>query len=138
MDVELLQSTRSLQLRAQQGLSAFLQGFQWSYFFTSTFRLPATYPRVAIKRVQSALVFGNERLFVAAEPHYLGNYHAHGLIGNTFSGFPDEALWAYHKALERMGYYRLGDVSSLSKVSAYCAKYVTKDRTCDWDLTGGV
>lgn len=124
---------------ARQSLSAFLASYPWTLWFTSTSRDKEScrYPTVALHRALSA-IHGFHRGFVAAERHYLGGWHAHGMV---FSA-SDPGLFEYHRTaiesdLSRHGFCRVEPANSWPAVSAYLAKYVAKGADAEWVLTGG-
>lgn len=128
--------------RAREELQGFLQQYPWDAFITATFARPANYPRLAIDRVGRALD-NSLRAFVAAEPHRLGNWHAHGLVKFTSPRFTsnvqvstiDYQMARAQARLARCGWSRVQPVREIGGVSGYLSKYVNK-RSGDWELLG--
>lgn len=119
----------------RDSLAVLLQSYQWDYFYTATFRRPCASARLAINRIVTQTdFFTADRLFVAAEPHYLGSYHCHGLVHWPDVYAPDPN-WLAHRFEASRGWSRFENARSLEHVSSYCAKYLTKE-LADWDFKG--
>ncbi len=119
---------------ACKAMATYLESYKWHLCYTATFKYPATHARTAIDRVRKALLPESDgRLFVAAEPHYLGNWHCHGLLWKD----EDDDATRYYAAdnLDRLGWNVVSSCRSSGAVSRYCAKYIAKS-LADWDLTG--
>lgn len=89
-----------------------------------------------MERVARVATIGSNdnRVFIAAETHRLGNWHVHGLVR-----LPHAAEWAFDylkSDFNRLGYNRLEPIRKIEAVSTYCAKYLTKDRLGDWEMYG--
>lgn len=126
-------------------LSAWLQELSWDYFFTITLRRPRRDSVAFIRDIRQVYeTFAFKRLFIACEPHRFNhNLHAHGLFlgdpvtavtksGGWISGTPTEQ---WDKLFHRFGRSRVEPVKSLSDVSHYCSKYVTKMSDGDnWNI----
>ena len=122
----------------RQEYAGWLQGYNWDYFLTSTFRRPRQEPYYALQSVwhelQKSFV---ARAFLVAEPHQSGELHIHGLAagpGGTWR--PDIALpWDIWSGLfKRFGRAKVEACNSQEAVSGYCAKYLLKQqsRVCDY------
>jgi hypothetical protein len=125
-----------LSIRAQEGLSQWLAAQQWDYWFTSTSATKLRYPRQAIRLVLDSVPVASAG-FVGAERHYLGGWHSHGLLAleRPTQQSEIERLGRYVEiCLSRKGFCRIEPAHSASAVSAYVAKYVTKDLDSDWEL----
>lgn len=136
-------ATRGQQTR--EAYAEFLQGYNWDYFMTSTFRRPHHEPYYALQSVWHDLNHnsGVGRAFLVAEPHQSGDLHVHGLLAGTGEGWlPGLALpWDIHQCLfKRFGRAKVGACNSQEAVTGYCAKYLLKQqsRVCDfYELFGG-
>lgn len=129
----------------REALRDLLSEQRWDAFFTSTFARPQRYSHTAIDKVERALSTPRLRpvkMFIAAEPHYLGNWHCHGLIelprdgsGNLFHG---EDILAFQKNnLSQLGFNKVDIVDSINACSLYLSKYLVKDEWHgDWKMTG--
>jgi len=128
--------TRGEQIR--QDYAEWLQGYNWDYFLTSTFREPRKEPYYAIRTVWRELKkYGVGRAFLAAEPHQSGDLHIHGIVAGSGPGWlPDLALpWDIYAGLfKRFGRAKVGACNSQEAVTGYCAKYLLKQqsRVCDY------
>ncbi|GAI13547.1 unnamed protein product, partial [marine sediment metagenome] len=66
----------------------FLQGYNWDYVLTSTFRKPRIEPYYALQSVWHELQhYSVARAFLVAEPHQTGDLHIHGLAAGTGPGW---------------------------------------------------
>lgn len=131
-------SAEILRQNARTSLAGFLQQYTWDAFFTATFSKPANTPSLACDRVLRAMPYCT-RAFVAAEPHKLGNYHAHGLIyANperlSLAG-AEHVLDSFTSNLKRYGWSSVSAIRDKGAVSNYCSKYITKDMS-DWRMIG--
>jgi len=124
----------SLAGRAQSALSDYLQRYQWDAFVTSTFSRPVHYPRQALERVSKQLFeHPSGRSFLAAEEHYLGGWHVHGLV-KWYA--PSDITNDYaHVRLSRLGFNRVESLNSVGGVAGYCSKYLLKSQA-DYDFYG--
>ena len=131
------EATRRGNLIRQQ-YADFLQGYNWDYFLTSTFRRPRKEPYYALQSVwhvlQSDFV---ARAFLVAEPHQSGDLHIHGLAAGSGPGWrPEMALpWDIWTSLfKRFGRARVEACNTQEAVTGYCAKYLLKQqsRVCDY------
>jgi len=129
----------------RESIRSYLENQRWDAFFTSTFKRPQRYSDTAINKVVSALSTPRLRpvkLFVAAEPHYLGSWHCHGLIEFPRSGsgevFHGEDILAFQKHnLADLGFNKVDIVNDLNACSVYLSKYLVKDDWHgDWKMTG--
>ncbi len=133
-------------MTVRESLRDYLEKQNWDLMFTATFSKPARYPNVAIDRVDRYLnepVLRPTKMFVAAEPHYLGNWHCHGLIelprrqdGELFYDIDVMNNWQKN-TLNRLGFNVCGEVGDQSACSNYLSKYLTKeDNRADWKIFG--
>jgi len=115
-----------------------LQGYNWDYFLTSTFRRPRKEPYYALQSVWHELEkYHGDRAFLVAEPHQSGDLHVHGLVAGPGPGWvPGISLpWDIYEGLfKRFGRARVESANSQGAVSSYCAKYLLKQqsRVCDY------
>lgn len=122
----------------RQGYAEWLQGYNWDYFMTSTFRSPRIEPYYALKHVWSELRNHNvSRAFLVAEPHQSGDLHIHGLAAGRGPGWrPEMALpWEIWSGLfKRFGRAKVEACNNQEAVTGYCAKYLLKQqsRVCDY------
>lgn len=131
--------------QTRQAYAEFLQGYNWDYFLTSTFRRPRQEPYYALQSVWHEMNCnsGVARAFLVAEPHQSGDLHVHGLVaGPGGSWRPDISLpWDIWSGLfKRFGRAKVEAANSQGAVSMYCAKYLLKQqsRVCDfYELFGG-
>ena len=115
-----------------------LQGYNWDYFLTSTFKKPRKEPYYALQSVWHVLQ--NDfvaRAFLVAEPHQSGELHIHGLAAGRGPGWrPEMALpWDIWTSLfKRFGRARVEACNTQEAVTGYCAKYLLKQqsRVCDY------
>ncbi len=116
----------------------FLQGYNWDYVLTSTFRKPRREPYYALQHVWHRLQNYNvARAFLVAEPHQSGDLHIHGLAAGAGPGWrPEMALpWDIWQGLfKRFGRAKVEACNSQEAVTGYCAKYLLKQqsRACDY------
>jgi len=116
----------------------FLQGYNWDYFLTSTFRLPRKEPYYALQSVWHELQKSSvARAFLVAEPFESGDLHIHGLAAGRGPGWrPELALpWDIWSGLfKRFGRAKVEACNSQEAVTGYCAKYLLKQqsRVCDY------
>jgi len=141
VDYEALETISRQRQDAKNSLADYLQSFKWDSFFTATFKYPAKHPRLAIDRCAAVLSENHcTRAFVAAEPFYLGNYHAHGLAlfaeerDFQANSWGDSMLDARYD-FKRAGYSKLSLVKNARASAIYCAKYLTKELS-DYDFIG--
>ncbi|MBA7540092.1 hypothetical protein ES705_32381 [subsurface metagenome] len=122
----------------RQQYAEWLQGYNWDYFLTSTFRRPRIEPYYAIQSVwhelQKSFV---ARAFLVVEPHQSGDLHIHGLAAGAGPGWrPELALpWEIWSGLfKRFGRAKVEACNSQEAVTGYCAKYLLKQqsRACDY------
>jgi hypothetical protein len=124
--------------KVRQEYADFLQGYQWDYFVTSTFRKPRKEPYYALQSVWHGLEdYHVARAFLACEPHQSGDVHIHGLVAGGGAGwYPEIKLpWDIWGGLfKRFGRARVEACNDAAAVASYCAKYLLKqqDRTCDY------
>lgn len=129
-------ATRGETIRQQY--AEFLQGYNWDYFLTSTFRKPRKEPYYALQSVWHKLrEYDVARAFLVAEPHQSGELHIHGLASGFGPGWlPDIALpWDIWSGLfKRFGRSTVEACNSQEAVTGYCAKYLLKQqsRVCDY------
>ncbi len=116
----------------------FLQGYNWDYFLTSTFRRQRKEPYYALQSVWHRLQNYNvARAFLVAEPHQTGDLHIHGLAAGAGPGWrPEMALpWDIWQGLfKRFGRAKVEACNTQEAVTGYCAKYLLKQqsRACDY------
>lgn len=128
----------TLQSQARDALADYLQKYPWSYWYTATSKTFVRYPRQIIRRCTYALS-GSSRGIVVAERHYLGGWHAHGLVNHPVDpGALEGARLLFETRLSEGGYSRVDYANSTPRVCAYIAKYLTKDQDVDtdWDIWG--
>lgn len=131
--------------RARQGLSEYLSGQDWDCWFTATSSKKLSYPRQAIGMVLES-VHSTAKGFVGAERHYLGGWHAHGLIkfnSDTTSihhSMEQSEVISSSRLLEiqlsRRGYNRVESIRNPESVANYVSKYITKNLDSDWEIWG--
>ena len=128
----------------KEHLANWLKSYHWDYFITVTPRQPRYDGMAYMRDIWQYLAedytvrfeeYGVERAFLACEPfetHH--DLHAHGLLFGSDIQLP----WVIGDDLNhRFGRSRCELARSHSQVSAYCAKYVTKDHRCDnWNMFG--
>jgi len=125
-------------MEVRQQYAEWLQGYNWDYFLTSTFRSPRKEPYYALKHVWHELKGHNvSRAFLAVEPHQSGDLHIHGLVSGRGPGWRPELdlPWDIWKGLfKRFGRAKVGACNSQEAVSGYCSKYLLKEqsRVCDY------
>lgn len=137
-------SERDLSLRAQTALGDFLASQQWDCWLTATSAKRLRYPRQAIGLVSDSISGLASRYFIGAERHYLGGWHAHGLVkfyqeAVTLEGGANPTLSSARLLeirLSRRGFNRVEPARNQEAVATYIAKYITKDLDADWDLFG--
>jgi hypothetical protein len=133
-----------LSIKARDSLSFFLAEHTWDCWFTATSAKRLYYPNQAIDMVTRCLPV-SLRSFIGAERHYLGGWHAHGLVkfyedeAYAFSPrfgekIPPESV--FEGSLGRRGYCRVEACNSTAAVAAYVAKYITKDLDSEWQILG--
>ena len=147
----------------QESIRDYLQVQRWDSFFTATFtpleedytrmstgqrmllRPAVRYSHTAIDKVINTLCEPRLRptkLFVAAEQHYLGGWHCHGLMeyprresGEVFHD--DDMLGFQRNNLSKLGYNKVDIVNDMNACSVYLSKYLVKDDWHgDWKMTG--
>lgn len=135
---DLADSAEILRQSARKSLAGFLQSRTWDAFFTATFSKPANSPSLAVERVLRAMPHCS-RAFIAAEPHRLGNFHAHGLVYNHAEdmslALAEHYLDSFTHNIKRYGWSSVTAVREQGAVANYCAKYITKDMS-DWRMLG--
>lgn len=119
---------------AREAYARYLQGFEWDYFATITWKRHFRDSIKAHERVWEIIASHCERAFLAVERHRYPNHdcHVHGLIKvPRFSGVESghnywsaEGIWrdCYYNA----GRSRVEAIRSAEDVSSYCSKYVVK------------
>lgn len=122
-------------------LASHLKNQSWDAFFTSTFRVHQRYSATAIDIVQRKLLTPRlhpVKTFIAAEQHYLGGWHTHGLLQYPATDHSLDFLIASDKAiLAEVGFNVISHVNDLDACSAYLSKYITKGEfTGDWRMSG--
>ncbi|GAI95198.1 unnamed protein product [marine sediment metagenome] len=109
-----------------------LQGYNWDYFFTSTFRNPRKEPYYALKHVLNELKEHDvARAFLGVEPHQSGDLHIHGILAGRGEGMrPEVALpWDIWDGLfKRFGRAKVEACNTQEAVTGYCAKYILKEQ----------
>lgn len=123
--------------RTRQEYAEFIQGYNWDYFLTSTFRSPRKEPYYALKHVYNELSRGNvKRAFLVAEPHESGDLHIHGIVAGAgaFEGAklkPEiELPWQlWGRLFKRFGRAKVEACNTRQAVALYCAKYVLKQQS---------
>lgn len=133
-----------LSIRARESLSTFLASQQWDCWLTATSAKKLRYPRQAIGLVSDSISGLASRYFIGAERHYLGGWHAHGLIkfyseSVSLKGGSNPTLSTSRLLeirLSRRGFNRVEPARNSEAVATYVAKYITKDLDADWDLFG--
>lgn len=120
--------------------AGWLQGYNWDYFTTITFRAPRKEPYYALRGVWSEL----EKHFVAraylgVEPHQSGDLHIHGIIAGAPPGWRPEIqlpweIWA--GVFKRFGRAKVEACNTHEAVTAYCAKYILKQQSRAVDYYG--
>ncbi len=109
-----------------------LQGYNWDYFLTSTFRKPRREPYYALRAVWGELERSFvARAFLAVEPHQSGDLHIHGIVAGMPPGWrPEIPLpWDIWSGLfKRFGRAKVEACNTHEAVTAYCAKYVLKQQ----------
>lgn len=122
--------TRGQEVREQY--AEWLQGYNWDYFMTATFRKPRKEPYYALKHIWSELKsYEVARAFLGVEPHQSGDLHIHGILAGYPPGWrPEMALpWEIWEGLfERFGRARVEACNTHETVTAYCAKYILKQQ----------
>jgi hypothetical protein len=120
----------SLLLSIRQSLADWLDGFNWTYFGTFTFRKPIMNPLVAKSHFEAFLKPFKANFFCAVERFYLGHEcHLHALI---FSDAKARDLWRVW--FSRYGRARVLSFEPSRGAAYYLTKYVTKE-LCDWDFS---
>jgi len=128
---------------AREAYARYLQGLDWDFFFTVTFRNRFRDSIKAHEIVWETIAPHSARAFLATERHRRPNLncHVHGLVkvhryGGTESGqlcaTPTD-LWRH--LYGNHGRSRVEPVRSIEDVSAYCSKYVVK-RLSDYGFYG--
>lgn len=113
----------------QEAHSKFIQSYPWDTYFTITCRRPRKdASNLAYGTWRVLEKFGATRSFTAIESHPMGHgLHAHGL--SRFADWESldlGSLWCY--SFKAFGRSEFGTARSMSDVSRYCAKYVTKNQ----------
>jgi hypothetical protein len=124
----------------RQKYAEWLQGYNWDYLATITFRSPREEPYYALTHVWSELGKHNvARAFLGVEPHQSGDLHIHGLLAGCPPGWlPDIALpWEIWDGLfHRFGRARVEACNTREAVTAYCSKYILKEQSRVADYYG--
>lgn len=128
--------------KARKALRSYLE-YQpgWDAFFTVTFRTHQKFPFTAIDKTVKALSQNTiGRLFVAAEQHYLGGYHTHGLVSfrpiiDGSSGEYDLQMAIAKSRFNRLGWSDISHPRNVGGVTGYCGKYITKE-CAEWMIYG--
>ncbi len=122
----------------RQHYAEWLQGYNWDYLATITFRSPRREPYYALTHAWSELGKHNvARAFLGVEPHQSGDLHIHGLLAGPAPGWrPEiELPWQIWDGLfHRFGRARVEACNTHAAVTAYCSKYILKeqDRVADY------
>lgn len=130
--------------RTKAQYAEWLQGFNWDYFMTATFRKPRVEPYYALKAVFGELEnYGVARAFLGAEPFQSGDLHIHGILAGPAPDWrPGISLpWDIWNGLfVKFGRAKVEACNNLESVTAYCAKYVLKQqsRVCDYYAIHGL
>ncbi|MCS7352438.1 MAG: hypothetical protein RMM10_13215, partial [Anaerolineae bacterium] len=121
----------------------FLVRFNWEIFYTQTFQDPVGYPRLAMERLVGVvrsfcLRYGvGVLVFVVAEEHKLGSYHAHAILSSlsprSLLSLKDSLRFIWLLGTERYGIARAESIDSIGGVTGYITKYMTK-RMADYDF----
>lgn len=132
-------------MNVKQAYADYLQTFEWTHFYTLTFRRERRDVLAASRDVKE---FFREkayfqRAFVAVEPHTTGALHVHGL-GYTAPPVPAGVRWAenyatdmWRDAFKRFGRNKVEPIRGHHEAAAYCAKYVVKELGgFDYDFYG--
>lgn len=128
-----------LSLAAAASLTQYLAAYPWDFWFTVTAPGKFKYPAMAVSVGLSAISPYAQRAFVGAERHYLGGWHAHGIVfGGQDAGRKDGVVVAVADALRARsrGYCKVERTNNNEAVCAYLSKYITKDLDAEWQLTG--
>jgi len=119
--------------KIRQDYAEWLQGYNWDYFLTSTFRKPRRDPYYALQGVWRVLKqHFVARAFLVAEPFQSGDLHIHGLAaGRGPSWYPELQLpWDIWAGLfKRFGRAKVEACNSQEAVTGYCAKYLLKQQS---------
>lgn len=119
---------------ANEALGSFLSSFTWDSFITATFKRPVRYPREAIEKVSKQLFeHPSGRSFLAAEEHYLGGWHVHGLV--KWYSLSDVTNHFASIRLRRLGFNRVESVRNIGGTAGYLSKYLLKTQA-DYDFIG--
>lgn len=126
-------------------IAAFLQSYNWDYFFTVTPRNGRRDPLAFNRDVWGELrPFDHlpvdhsgdaTRAFITCEPFFLKGLHVHGLIAGTSElRLP---WWIEEGLNRRFGRSRVELCRSQEQVAGYCGKYVSKNMGGDnYDFFG--
>ncbi len=116
----------------RQKYAEWLQGYNWDYFATITFRSPRKEPCYALKSVWGELRRHDvARAFLGVEPHQSGDLHIHGILAGRGEGMlPEiELPWDIWSGLfKRFGRAKVEACNTHEAVTAYCAKYILKQQ----------
>lgn len=122
----------------RQQYADWLRGYNWDYFFTTTFRRPRKEPYYAIQSVWHTLEQHNvKRGFLGCEPHQSGDLHIHGIVAGAPPRWQPEIdlPWEiYGDLFKNFGRSKVEACNSHEAVTAYCSKYILKQqsRVCDF------
>jgi hypothetical protein len=131
------ETTRRGELIKEQ-YAEWLQGYNWDYFLTSTFRRQRKEPYYALQSVWHELQHhAVGRAFLVCEPHQSGDVHIHGLAAGSGPRWQPELElpWDIWSGLfKRFGRAKVEACNSREAVAGYCAKYLLKQqsRACDY------
>lgn len=118
-------------------ISDWLQGYNWDFFISQTFKTPrldALRCHNAVNRILTDK-FGATRQFSVAERHSKGDYHLHILSRHVFDPvLPASSIWKY--LFKSFGRVSVQPINSILAVTRYCSKYVTKDNALDYQIYG--
>ncbi|MBA7673433.1 hypothetical protein ES703_81630 [subsurface metagenome] len=124
----------------RQQYAEWLQGYNWDYLATITFRSPRREPYYALKHTWGELGKHNvARAFLGVEPHQSGDLHIHGLLAGCPPGWRPEIdlPWQIWDGLfHRFGRARVEACNTREAVTAYCSKYILKEQSRVADYYG--
>lgn len=113
-----------------------LNGWEWSYFYTVTFRWPRQphHSDSTINEIKRVLLArcGVRRFFLGTELHINRTLHVHGLLGlqGRYSGAV--ASHVFRESYERWGRSEVLPVRAREAATLYVSKYVSKELTAWW------
>lgn len=99
--------------------------------------VPVTFASAYEKPLPYVPVTWVRRCFLAAEPHYLGGWHCHGLIEffHREPGDTEALILQARGQLASLGWNRVEAMRNIGGVAGYCSKYLTKELG-DYDFYG--